>query len=625
MSEYPWERPLGARPLREGEVEFRVWAPRAGSISLSLRDRDLDLHDAGYGVYEVVAPAHAGDDYWFVVDGRRLPDPCSRWQPHGLRGPSRVLGIGPPGARGHSSSGPRRPSSGAGGPFSSGQFAPTSLPDLVLYELHIGTFTAPGTFEAAIEHLGELAQLGVSAIEIMPVAEFPGARGWGYDGVYISAAQSSYGGPAGLAGLIDAAHEQGLAVVLDVVYNHVGASGSQALEAFGPYFTGKYETPWGRAINFDDEYCDPVREWVLQSAVGWVADFGVDGLRLDAVHAIFDSSAEHIVRAVARRVHAANPRALVIAESGLNDPRVMRHGREGYACDAAWADDFHHSLRTLLTDERDGYYSDAQFGTVAALAKAFHRPHVHDGGYSSFRARRFGAPADDVSPERFVVFSQNHDQVGNRAFGDRLPASVRPLAAFCTLLAPFVPLLFMGEEYGEPAPFQFFSDHIDDEIATATREGRRHEFAAFAQFEEQIPDPQALATFEASKLTRRRDPELERLYVELLRARAELPAGEVDVIEPDEQARTLKVRRGRFELLCNFGGRPARLSCAGDRVRIATQATPEVARVNGGYFELAPRCGALIELTPRPGVLGQDSPRPGAFGELTPRPGAVGE
>jgi maltooligosyltrehalose trehalohydrolase len=382
------------------------------------------------------------------------------------------------------------------------------------------------------------------------------------------------------------------------------------MEAFGPYFTSTYETPWGKAINYDDADCDPVREWVLQSATGWVTDFGIDGLRLDAIHAIFDSSAEHIVAAIVRRVKEARADALVIAESGLNDPRVMRpRERGGYACDAAWSDDFHHALRTVLTDDRDGYYSD--FGQVGQLAKAFHRPHVHDGGYSSFRRRRFGAPADDVPPERFVVFSQNHDQVGNRAYGDRMPAHARPLAAFCTLLAPFVPLLFMGEEYGENAPFQFFSDHIDKRIARATREGRRREFAEFAQPDDsgaarsgeagcraggrpegqEIPDPQAPETFERSKLTRQRDPSLARLYAELLRARRELPAGEVDTIEFDEEVRWLRVRRGPFELVCNFGRQPARLRCDGDRVRIATH---DQTNVREGHIELTPLSGALI-------------------------------
>lgn len=569
---YPWERELGARPLGEGRCEFRVWAPRASeSVAVRLASGDVALEHAGYGIYEGVASSAGGEDYWIVIDGRELPDPCTRWQPEGLRGPSRVLD----------------PSGWDAGQTS---FTVPALEELVLYELHVGTFTAEGTFDAAISELRELAALGVGAIEIMPVAEFPGARGWGYDGVYLSAAQSSYGGPEGLARLVRAAHDCGLAVILDVVYNHLGASGVQAIEAFGPYFTEKYETPWGRAINYDDADCDPVRELVCQSAVGWVRDFGVDGLRLDAIHAIFDQSAEHIVAEVARRVHEARKGALVIAESGLNDPRVMRpRDRGGHACDAEWADDFHHALRVLLTGYREGYY--AEFGRVAQLAKAFHRPHVHDGDYSTFRRRRFGAPAEDVPPEDFVVFSQNHDQVGNRAYGDRMPAPARPLAAFCTLLAPFVPLLFMGEEYGEEAPFQFFSDHIDEEIATATREGRRREFAAFAQFGQEIPDPQAASTFEASKLTRAADPALSALYRELIAARRELPPGDADEISFDEDARWLRVRRGGFELACNFSEGVAEVPCSGSQVRLATHGD---ARISDGHVELAPLSGVLI-------------------------------
>ena len=565
--EYPWERPLGAFPHGDGRASFRVWAPKAESIALELPTGEVSLEAAGYGVYEAAAEARAGDDYAFVVDGERLPDPCSRWQPDGLRGRSRLLE--PPALE---------------------PFDPPVLEELVVYELHVGTFSPEGTFESAIPHLPALAELGVSAIEIMPVAEFPGARGWGYDGVYLSAPQSSYGGPEGLARLVEAAHGAGLAVVLDVVYNHVGTSGVQALEAFGPYFTEKYETAWGRAINYDDEQCDPVREWVLQSAVQWVRDFRIDGLRLDAIHAIVDSSAEHIVEAIARRVHDENPRALVIAESGLNDPRVMRlHERGGYGCDAAWADDFHHALRVPLTGDRDGYYEE--FGAIGQLAKAFHRPHVHDGSYSTFRRRRFGAHAEDVPPRRFVVFSQNHDQVGNRAYGDRLPRNLQPLAAFCTLLSPFTPMLFMGEEYGEQAPFQFFSDHIDKEIADATREGRRREFAAFAEFGEEIPDPQSAATFEASKLTRNRDPELERLYAALLEARRKLPPGDAEEIAFDEDSRWLRVRRGRFQLVCNFAEHPSRVPCSDGEVELATHGEPHI---RDGHVELEPFAGALI-------------------------------
>ena len=569
LAGYPWERPLGAWLRDDETVEFRVWAPRTESISLRIGDeRDVDLEHAGHGVYEVIAPAQPGDDYVYVLDGMPLPDPASRWQPHGIRGPSRVFDPGHPRSR----------------------LQTPRMRDLVIYELHIGTFSTRGTFEAAIEHLPGLAELGVGAIEIMPVAEFPGRHGWGYDGIYISAAQSSYGGPHALRRLVDAAHDVGLAVLLDVVYNHVGASGTQALEAFGPYFTEKYETPWGRAMNYDDADCDAVREWVLQSATGWIRDFGIDGLRLDAIHAIVDSSPEHLVAAIARRVHAVNENAVVIAESGMNDPRVMRdHGVGGWGCDGAWADDGHHSLRALVTDEREGYYEE--FGAGAQLAKAVHRPHVHDGIYSSFRRRRFGAPADDVPPERFVVFSQNHDQVGNRAFGDRMPAPARPLAAFCTLLAPFVPLLFMGEEYGEDAPFQFFSDHIDKEIADATREGRRAEFASFASFAQEVPDPQDPATFERSKLTRDRHPSLAALYEHLLRARRRLPPGDADEIDFDEDARWLRARHGTFEVVCNFSSQRRRIPCTGTTVELATQREPVIAE---GCVELEAMSGALI-------------------------------
>jgi maltooligosyltrehalose trehalohydrolase len=500
------------------------------------------------------------------VNGDEFPDPWSRWQPEGIRGPSRVFY-----------------------PQPVTPFETPALQDLVLYELHVGTFTPEGTFDSAIGKLAGLAELGVNAIELMPIAEFPGQRGWGYDGVYLNAAQSSYGGPEGLQRLVEAAHSHGIAVILDVVYNHLGASGVKAMEAFGPYFTDKYETFWGKAINYDDEWSDPVRDWVWTSAVGWVQDFGIDGLRMDALHAIFDSRPEHIAAEVARQVHKQNPRALVIAESGMNDPKVMRSPEVGgWGCDAAWADDFHHALRVLLTNDREGYYEE--FGKVAQLAKAFHRPHVHDGTWSRFRKRRFGAPADDVPPERFVVFSQNHDQVGNRAYGDRLPEQARPLAAFCTLLAPFTPMLFMGEEYGERQPFQFFSDHIDEKIATATREGRRREFAAFAQFGEEIPDPQAEETFLRSKLSWDADPAVAALYTELLAARRELPKHDADSIEFDEDAKWLRVGRGPFELVCNFADAPARIPVRATDVRIAAPS----ARIEDGAVVLDPLAGALL-------------------------------
>jgi maltooligosyltrehalose trehalohydrolase len=537
---------------------------------LRIRGQDIAMTDPDYlGWYEVQTDAEHGDDYSYVVNGDEFPDPWSRWQPQGIRGPSRVFD-----------------------PQPVEPFKAPPLDELVIYELHVGTFTAEGTFDSAIEKLAGLAELGINAIELMPIAEFPGRWGWGYDGVYLSAAQSSYGGPEALQRLVHAAHEQGIAVILDVVYNHLGASGVKAMEAFGPYFTDKYETFWGKAINYDDAWSDPVREWVCQSAVGWVRDFGLDGLRLDAIHAIFDTRPEHIVAEVARRVHEHDPRALVIAESGMNDPKVMRRaGVGGWACDAAWADDFHHALRVLLTNDREGYYAD--FGQVAQLAKAFRRPYVHDGTWSSFRKRRFGARADDVPPERFVVFSQNHDQVGNRAYGDRMPERARPLAAFCTLLAPFTPMLFMGEEYGERQPFQFFSDHIDEKIATATREGRRREFAAFAQFGEEIPDPQSEETFQRSKLSGEGDPAL---YRDLLSARRQLPRGDADAIEFDEDAKWLRVVRGDYEMVCNFSDRPVDVPVSRTEVVVGSAgARPGPGTgCGGGTIALEPLSGVLL-------------------------------
>jgi len=577
---YVWERPLGATPLDDGLVEFRVWALNADDPQLRVGDRRHSMDHAGRGIYEAKVEARAGEDYGYLLggeDGGELPDPLSRSQPEGLRGPSRII-------------------DSRAFEWTDDDFRPHALADLVIYELHIGTFTRQGTFDGAIEHLPALAQLGVTAIEVMPIAEFPGARGWGYDGVYLSAAQSSYGGPDGFQRLVDAAHAAGLSVILDVVYNHVGASGQQALSAFGPYFSDKYSTFWGPAVNYDDKHCDPVREWVIQSATGWVADFHVDGLRLDAIHAIYDQSATPIMAELAGRVQAARVGALVIAESGLNDPRVIRPREQGgFGHDAQWADDFHHALRALLTGEREGYYEE--FGAVADLAKAFRRPFVHDGQYSTFRAQRFGLPAHDRPPEQFVVFDQNHDQVGNHAFGDRLPRDAQRLAAFCTLLSPFVPLLFMGEEYGERAPFQFFSDHIDDEIAVATREGRRREFAAFAQFAgEQVPDPQDRATFERSKLTRERDPELAELYARLLALRRDLPRERVGT-EHDDEAGWLTVDRGPYRMACNFAAEP-RAVPAGDRGEIVL--ATDGAELAGADVTLGPKTGALLRLREEP-------------------------
>jgi maltooligosyltrehalose trehalohydrolase len=563
---FPFERPLGATARPGGGVEFRVWAPKPTSVSVL----EQPLQPVGYGVWEGVIDAEPGDDYHFLLDGRRHADPMSRHQPKGLRGPSRVVD---PDAFEWTDAG----------------WDGVPLDELVLYELHVGTFTREGTFDAVIPHLGQLRSLGVNAIELMPVSEFPGARGWGYDSVFLRAPHHAYGGPNGLRRLVDAAHAEGIGVVLDLVLNHLGASGVRTMRAYGPYFTDKYETDWGKAINYDDTDCEGVREWALQSAASLVREYHLDGLRLDAVHAILDSSPRHLLAELADRVHAERPTALVIAESNRNDPRTIRPVDDGgLGQDAQWADDFHHALRTLLTDEREGYYRD--FGRVEHLARAFERPFVYDGRWSEARRRRVGAPAGDRPPEQFVVCSQNHDQVGNRAFGDRLPRRARPLAAFCTLLSPFTPLLFMGEEWGENAPFQFFTDHIDKRIARATREGRRKEFAEFAAFAgEEVPDPQAMETFERSRLTRRQDTRLLALYRDLLRLRPQLPRTEPDIAH-DEAGRWLRVRRGPFELVMNFASRRRRIPVDGSEVVLTTH---EVSLEDAGAV-LRPLSGAVV-------------------------------
>jgi maltooligosyltrehalose trehalohydrolase len=573
LSTLPFEQPLGAVPVGDGLVRFRVFSLEH-EPTLVLGDVEHAMVDEGYGTWAATVAARAGEDYAYLIDGARLPDPHTRLQPSGLRGPSRVVD-------------PR------GWTWTDQGWEGVPLEQLVVYELHVGTFTDEGTFDAVISHLAELAELGVTAIELMPIADFPGRRGWGYDGVYIWAAHEAYGGPDGLQRLVDAAHGAGLGVVLDLVLNHVGASGEKAIRAFGPYFTDTYSTFWGEAINYDGAWSGPAREWAIQAAEMWVRDLHLDGLRLDAVHAIFDQSAEHVVAELARRVHAQRSSALVIAESGLNDPKVVRAAVDGgWGCDAAWADDVHHAIRTLVTDEREGYY--AEFGALGDLAHAFRDPHVHDGRWSAFRKRRFGAPAAGCPPERFVVFDQNHDQVGNRALGDRLPPSARPLAAFCTLLSPYTPMLFMGEEYGEPAPFQFFTDHIDEEIAIATREGRRREFAAFARFAgEEVPDPQDPATFERSKLTREGDPALRELYANLLRARRLLPRGPVDDVRSDETAGWLRVQRGEYALVMNFTGVEQAVAAGAQRVVVATH--EKVALHGDGAIMLPPLAGALVE------------------------------
>jgi maltooligosyltrehalose trehalohydrolase len=500
---------FGAVPVGNGQVELRVWAPSVRSLAVDLSHGRHELEHAGDGVYEARVPAVAGDEYLLVVDGETTwPDPCSRAQPYGVRGPSAVVDTG-------------------AFAWADEGWDGVALDDLVIYELHVGTFTEEGTFDAVIPHLRALRELGVTAIELMPVATFPGERGWGYDGLYVNAPHRAYGGPAGLARLVAAAHAQGLGVLLDVVYNHVGP-GDEALRAFGPYFTHQHETFWGDAIDYSQ---GAVREWAIQNAELWVRDYHVDGLRLDAVHAIFDNSPKHICAELGERVHAANPRALVISEMQVDDRRPI----EEWGHDAQWADGAHHDLHVLLTGEQDGYY--AGYGSVTGLASRLQ--------------------GDGQDPRRLVIFAQNHDQVGNRALGDRLPPDALRVAAAVTLFSSCTPLLFMGEESLEPQPFQFFTDHIDPAIADATRDGRRREFEAFTSFSgEDVPDPQAPETFLRSTLTQTRR-EVDPLFRELLTLRRELPR-ELTV-EPDEAANVLRMRRGDVELVADFGAKQVRI------------------------------------------------------------------
>ena len=485
-----WTLERGATLCGDGSVRFRVWAPHAESLRVRVRTGPAAgtyaMTAGSDGVHEAtVAGVGAGADYVYVsADGRELPDPVSRWQPDGVHGPSRVVD---PAAYAW------RDASWRGIP----------LADYAIYELHVGTFTPEGTFDAAIRELPRLVALGVTAIELMPVAQFPGERNWGYDGVHLYAVQHSYGGAEGLKRLVDAAHGHGLAVVLDVVYNHLGPEGNY-LDSFGPFFTERYLTPWGRAVNYDGAHSGEVRQFVIDNARHWVTEYHVDALRLDAVHGIFDHGALHVLEELTAAVHAvareAGRPAFVIAESDLNDPRLLRPVEQGgYGLDAQWSDDFHHAVHSVLTGERSGYYED--YGGLDKVAAALAEPFVYAGDYSAHRKRRHGAPSVGLPRERFVVAIQNHDQVGNRAAGERLGALVAPavqrVAAALLLLSPYVPLLFMGEEYGETKPFQYFISHSDRELVESVRKGRRQEFAAFG-WGDAVPDPHDEDTFRRS-------------------------------------------------------------------------------------------------------------------------------
>jgi maltooligosyltrehalose trehalohydrolase len=546
-------RRTGAIRSEGGSILWRVWAPFASEVSLVLIDgnerRAIAMQSESRGFHlAILRGVLEGQRYAYRLDGGpERQDPCSLWQPDGVDGFSAVVI-------------PDR--------FSWTDQDWTGVPqaELVFYELHVGTFTVEGTFDAIIPRLRDLRELGITAIEIMPVAQFPGSRNWGYDGVLPYAAQNTYGGPHGLQRLIDACHACGLAVYLDVVYNHFGPE-SNYLGEFGPYFTDRYKTPWGAAINYDRAGCDAVRDFVLDNVRMWLEEFHVDGLRLDAVDAIFDMGARHILRAIKEAANKAGANrgwpAIVTAESDLNDPRLLYPvERGGYELDAQWMDDYHHAAHTFFTDERHGYYID--FGDASPLAQVLERPFLYNWDYSAFRDRKHGARPEGLSGNRFIVCLQNHDQVGNRASGDRLNTllesrATQRLAASFLLLSPYLPLLFMGEEYGEENPFPFFCSFRGAELQKAVQEGRRREHSAHHQ-QALVPDPCAEATFTSARLSWSW-PEgserlgLRRLYRDLLTARREWPALKDLVCR---SARLIRDHDRGMLLEAHFGASPER-------------------------------------------------------------------
>jgi maltooligosyltrehalose trehalohydrolase len=571
--------------------EFRVWAPGKSSVDVAVNGGQVPMRPSAGGWWvSSVDGAGPGTDYSFRINnGPALPDPRSPSQPEGIDGPSRVVDH-------------------AAFAWTDARWRGLPLAGAVLYECHVGTFSAEGTFDGAIAHLDHVAGLGVDAIELLPVAEFSGSRGWGYDGVDLFAPHHSYGGPDGLKRLVDAAHSRGLGVIMDVVYNHLGPAGNY-LPEFGPYFSERHQTNWGPAVNFDGRGSDEVRRFVIDNALMWLRDYHCDGLRLDAVHAITDDSATHILEQLADEVAAlaANQgRPLfLVAESDLNDPRFVR-GTEagGYGLDAAWADEWHHALHATLTGDRDGYYED--FGPLPLLAKALRQAWVYDGVYSAFRGRVFGRPPAGLPGTRFVVCTQNHDQVGNRALGERSAALMSDgrlrVAAALLLTAPFVPMLFQGEEWGASTPFQYFTGHEDPELGRVVSRGRRAEFASFGWSPEGVPDPQDPATFERSRLDwaeldKECHASLLAWYTELIALRRRLPAlsdprpGRVETA-CDPGLGWLVVRRGAVTVAVNLGAANWTFN-AGPEAELLAASDPGIELTNRGIV-LPPDTVAIV-------------------------------
>ncbi|MEV4813775.1 malto-oligosyltrehalose trehalohydrolase [Micromonospora avicenniae] len=576
-------------------TEFTVWAPEAARVRLRLfGGTDHEMHAGADGWWRVEVPgAGPGTDYAFLLDDDdfALPDPRSPWQPDGVHGPSRVY-------------------SHDAFAWTDGSWTGRQLPGSVLYELHVGTFTPEGTFESAIERLDHLVALGVDLIELLPVNAFNGEHNWGYDGVCWYAPHQPYGGPDGLKRLVDAAHGKGLGVILDVVYNHFGPSGAYA-PLFAPYLSEE-SNPWGRTVNLDGPHSDGVRRYIIDSVLMWLRDYHVDGLRLDAVHAMPDSRAVHLLEEMAVEVQALSTQLgrplSLIAESDLNDPRLITpRDAGGYGLHAQWNDDAHHALHTLLTGERQGYYAD--FGSLEALTDVLTGAFFHAGTWSSFRQRHHGRPVDRqrTPGHRFVAYLQNHDQIGNRATGDRISASLSPslLRVGATLLmtAPFTPMLFMGEEWAATTPWQFFTSHPEPELATAVATGRRREFASHGWPEAEVPDPQDPQTFVRSRLDwaeldkpeHREVLEFYRRLIALRKSRPDLSDPRLSAVSVQHGDQFLVMRRGNTLVVANLAARAQGISLPGV-ARQVLLATEEGVTVMRDRIQLPAETAAIVAL-----------------------------
>lgn len=555
---------VGVNHLGNKNYEFVVWAPFLKEVSLKIISpcqKVIPLKKDQTGYWKtIVEDAPPGISYYYRLDNEKdRPDPASHYQPEGVHGHSEIVD--------HSFN------------WGDNDWQGIELSRMIMYELHVGTFTPEGVFDAIIPRLNELKDVGINAVEIMPIAQFPGERNWGYDGVYPYAAQNSYGGPKGFKRLVNECHKRGISVILDVVYNHMGPEGNY-LRDFGPYFTDKYRTPWGSAVNFDDAYSREVRNYFIENAIHWLKHYHVDALRLDAIHAIFDMGAKHFLYELSQRVEEFSQQEgrkfYLIAESDLNDSRVVRpRDTLGHGMDAVWCDDFHHSLHTLLTHEDSGYYID--FGMIKHLVKSLKEGSVYSGEYSEFRKRDHGNSSKDIPASRIVVFSQNHDQIGNRMLGERLSTLASheacKLAAGAVILSPYIPLLFMGEEYGENSPFLYFVSHCDSALVEAVRRGRKKEFRDF-RWKGDPPDPQSRETFLKSKIDWEKRMEggckvLLDFYKNLITLRKTIPALSYPdknnlTVDGLEEEKIILVRRWKDSshvfLIFNFDSADARIT-----------------------------------------------------------------